>query len=91
MNPDTFEDYLDRHLAELIEWHRSEDLMQRQLFGLGRPHPELLSRIGDYTLLMKRGYVIHDPLPGETPPAMVGFHGGLSAAEMYVPLVVAAC
>jgi hypothetical protein len=86
-----FEAYLDEHLAHAMEWHRSEELLAQNLFGLGRPHPELKSRIGDYTLMMKQGRVIQDPLPGETPPAMVGFHGGLSAAEMYVPLVLAAC
>lgn len=86
-----FEDYLDRHLAQVIEWHRSEALLQQGLFGLGEPHPELAARIGDYTLLMKQGHVIQDPIAGERPFAMVGYHGGLSAAEMYVPLVVAAC
>jgi hypothetical protein len=82
---------LDRQLAEVIEWHRSEALLQQGLFGLGEPHPELAARIGDYTLMMNQGHVIQDPIAGERPFAMVGYHGGLSAAEMYVPLVVAAC
>lgn len=86
-----FEDYLNEHLGQAVEWHRSEDLLKQNLFGLGEPHPELASRIGDYTLIMKPGYVIQDALPGETPSAMVGFHGGLSGSEMHVPLVVAAC
>ena len=86
-----FEDYLDEHLGQAIEWHHSAALLQQNLFGLGEPHPELASRIGDYTLIMKPGYVIQDPIVGEKPFAMVGFHGGLSAAEMYVPLIVAQC
>jgi len=86
-----FEDYLDEHLGQAIEWHYSETLLQQGLFGLGEPHPELASRIGDYTLIMKQGHVIQDPIVGEKPFAMVGFHGGLSAAEMYVPLIVAEC
>ncbi len=86
-----FEDYVQRHLAQVIDWHPSESLLTRRLFGLGEAHPELRSRIGDYVLMMKQGHVIQDSLPGENPPAMVGFHGGLSAAEMYVPLVLAYC
>jgi len=81
------ESYIDQHLSHAIDLYRSEQLLQRNLFGLGRPHPELPSRIGDYTLIMKAGYVMHDPIPGEKPPWMRGFHGGLSEQEMYVPLI----
>ncbi len=82
-----FESYIDQHLSYAIELHRSDQLLQRGLFGLGAPHPELASRIGDYILIMKSGHVIQDPLPGEKPPRMTGFHGGLSEQEMYVPLI----
>jgi len=82
-----FEYYVEQHLSHAIELHRSETLLQRNLFGLGDPHPELLSRIGDYILVMRAGYVMQDPIPGEKPPRMVGFHGGLSEQEMYVPLI----
>jgi len=82
-----FETYIEQHLPHAIELQRSEKLLQDRLFGLGEPHPELLSRIGDYILVMKAGYVIQDPIPGEKPAQMVGFHGGLSAQEMYVPFI----
>jgi len=39
--------------------------------------------------VMKAGYVIQDPIPGEKPPQMIGFHGGLSEKEMYVPFICA--
>lgn len=84
-----FEYYIEQHLSHAIELHRSEKLLQDNLFGLGEPHPELLSRIGDYTLIMKADYVIQGPIPGEQPPQMVGFHGGLSEQEMYVPFICA--
>lgn len=86
-----FENYLGEHLGQLVEWHPSAALLQQNLFGLGEPHPELASRIGDYVLMMKQGHVIQDPIVGERPLRMVGFHGGMSGAEMYVPLVVAEC
>jgi hypothetical protein len=81
--------YIEQHLSHAMELQRSEKLLQGHLFGLGEPHPELLSRIGDYILIMKDGYIIRDPIPGEQPAQMVGFHGGLSAQEMCVPLVCA--
>jgi hypothetical protein len=84
-----FEYYIEQHLSHAIELQRSEKLLQGNLFGLGEPHPELLSRIGDYILIMKAGYVIQDPIPGEKPPQMLGFHGGLSEQEMYVPFICA--
>ena len=84
-----FEYYIEQHLSHAIELHHSEKLLQDNLFGLGEPHPELLSRIGDYILIMKAGYVIRDPIAGEKPPQMIGFHGGLSAQEMYVPFICA--
>jgi len=84
-----FEYYIEQHLSHVIELQRSEKLLQGNLFGLGAAHPELLSRIGDYILIMKPGYVIQDPIVGEKPPQMVGFHGGLSEQEMYVPFICA--
>jgi len=87
---ESFEYYIEQHLSHAIELQRSEKLLQANLFGLGEPHPELRSRIGDYILIMKAGYVIQDPIAGEKPPQMLGFHGGLSEQEMYVPFICAA-
>jgi predicted AlkP superfamily pyrophosphatase or phosphodiesterase len=86
-----FEGYVRRQLSDSVVLYPSTELLSGQLFGLGEPHPELGARIGDYTLAMKRGAVINDRLPGEKPPEMVGFHGGLSAEEMYVPLILVNC
>jgi hypothetical protein len=83
-----FESYVRQQLADVCDLHVSSDLITQGLFGLGEPHPELLSRVGDYTLVMKENYAFTGRIPGEGPLQMVGFHGGLSAAEIYVPLVV---
>jgi hypothetical protein len=37
---------------------------------------------------MKERYVIKDWLPGERHLTQIGVHGGLSAAELYVPLIL---
>ena len=66
----------------------SRTLIQAGWFGPGEPHPKLQSRVGDYVLLMQAGATIKDWMPGERRHALIGVHGGASADEMLVPLVV---
>lgn len=87
----TFEQYVHTYLDSAVMLYNSEELRQRNLYGLGPPHPELAARTGDYTLVMRHGYVIKDQIPGEGPFTMLGYHGGLSVEEMRVPLIVARC
>jgi hypothetical protein len=86
----SFEDYVHEQLAHAVELHRSDDLIEQGWFGLGSPHPGLAARIGDYTLVMKENYVIRDWMPGKHRHRQVGVHGGINAAEMWVPLAVVA-
>ena len=51
--------------------------------------PRLLDRVGHYALVMRENYAIKDWLTGERRYTHIGLHGGVSAAEMYVPLIVA--
>jgi hypothetical protein len=67
---------------------RSEDLIANNYFGLFEPNPRLFERVGDYVLVMKENYVLRDSLLGESRPAHIGYHGGVSQEEMFVPLVV---
>jgi hypothetical protein len=83
-----FEDYVRDALADRATLVGSDDLVAGGYFGLGEPHPALRERIGDYTLLMKDNYVIKDWVPGERYHVHLGVHGGLSAEEMNVPLIV---
>lgn len=64
----------------------SRELIANGYFGCGDAHPALSDRIGDYVLLMRDNYVLCDWLPGECRYRQIGVHGGLSEAEMYVPL-----
>lgn len=84
-------DYVKSELAHAVELYPSGHLIEQGLFGLGEPHPELASRVGDFTLVMKKNYVLTQRLPGESAMQMTGFHGGLSAAEIEVPLILAQC
>jgi len=56
--------------------------------GPGAHHPGLAQRVGDWVVAMANGWTLRDRLPGEKPFVPVGVHGGLSAAELNVPLVV---
>ncbi|MBI2312586.1 MAG: alkaline phosphatase family protein [Betaproteobacteria bacterium] len=84
-----FEDYARELLAPYADLYRSADLIERGWFGLGAPHPRLHERIGHYALVMKGNYAIKDWVLGERHHVHLGAHGGVSAAEMLIPLVVA--
>ena len=82
-----FLDYLRRNLAAEVEPVPSPALIAGGWFGLGTPHPRLAERVGDYTLLLRGHHSIREWLLTERPYRQIGVHGGLSADEMYVPLV----
>lgn len=56
--------------------------------GPGEHHPAIAQRVGDWVVAMADGWTLRDRLPGEKPFMPVGVHGGLSEAELNVPLVV---
>jgi len=85
-----FEHYVQTRLAHCTSLYRSDDLIAQGWFGLGAANPRLPERVGHYTLVMKDDYTIKDWILGESRYLTVGVHGGVSAAEMYVPLIVAA-
>jgi hypothetical protein len=85
-----FEAYVDEELGECCVAVAQEDLLAGEYFGLGAANPRLVERIGHYVLLMKNNFVLRDHLVGEGErPVHVGVHGGVSSAEMHVPLVMA--
>lgn len=84
-----FERRVVTELALYCDLYPSQDLLAAGYFGLGDPHPELVARIGDYTLLMKDQFVIKDYVEGEQPFFFAGVHSGLSLTELRVPLVLA--
>ena len=86
-----FETYVREHFADQAALLPSRQLLEAGWFGLGAPHPMLQHRIGHYALVMKGNWMITGRLPGERPLHHIGVHGGVSAEEMYVPLVYAEC
>ena len=87
---DEFEDYITRTLDDYVTVVPSAELIAAGWFGHGEPHPELGARVGDYTLQMKQRYTIRDRLVSENAFDLYGMHGGVTAAEQWVPLVLCA-
>lgn len=64
------------------------ELIEGGLFGpRHRIHRHLVERLGSHALLMSPGWQVVDRLPSEKRPRLRGVHGGLSADEMWVPLI----
>lgn len=82
-----FADYIRAHLADRVHVLRSEDLVRQGWLGPGAAHPCLRDRLGDFVLVPRGRAILRDWLQGEARYTHVGVHGGLSAAEMVVPLV----
>ncbi len=85
---DAFVAYCHDRLAERVDLVPSRQLVEEGFFGLGRQHPRFMERVGDYCLLPTGRGVVRQWLPFEQPYPQVGVHGGLSDAELHVPLCV---
>jgi hypothetical protein len=66
----------------------SAQLAEEGWFGPGEPHPRLAERIGDVALVMNGRTTVKDWTPGEPRHRHVGHHGGTSADELLIPLIV---
>lgn len=92
VKPDKFDEFpqrVEKFLGEYCEVHTAAQLIEDEYFGLGEPHEQLASRVGDFILLLKENYVLKDRLINEKPFRQVGVHGGVSEQEMQIPLVLA--
>lgn len=84
-----FEDTVHGRLANRVQLYSSEEVLHQGWLGPGEAHPGLRDRLGDFVLIPRGRAILRDWLQGEERHIHVGVHGGLSAAEMNVPLVVA--
>lgn len=83
-----FEKYVKTKMKNICEIYKSEELLKKGYFGKGKIHPEMLNRIGDYTLLMKGEYASGSKLINSSNHQNLGGHGGATKEEMFVPLIV---
>jgi hypothetical protein len=66
----------------------SAELVEEGWFGVGDAHPRFAERVGEVALLMHGKATVKDWTPGESRHRHVGHHGGASADEMLIPLIV---
>ncbi len=83
-----FETYVKKKLSHACALYPSHKLVKKEAFGLFKANKKFLERIGDYVLIMKEDYTIHDSLINEGEHYLPADHGGTSAEEMFVPLCV---
>ncbi len=88
---DIFEKYVTDNLHEYCTIQKSQELIDEGWFGLFEPSPRLTGRVGDYTLHLKENHAILNSFPGFDPLVLKGHHGGVTADEMMVPLIVIDC
>lgn len=79
-------DYVCEHLGDRLATFDPAEALRAGLFGPEAPHTETGPRLGDLTLVAREGVVIQEgPRAGFVSASR---HGGLSAREMLVPLVM---
>jgi hypothetical protein len=88
-----FEKYVKHNLGKYCYLFKSQELIDKNYFGLFEPNPKLRDRIGDYALIFKENYIIKDSLPVKKKKKKenIGHHGGVSKEEMIVPLILINC
>jgi hypothetical protein len=75
-------------LGERAAVTRSKQLVEDGWFGPGQPHPRFAERVGDVALVMNGHFTVKDWTPGEARHLHIGNHGGTTADEMMIPLIV---
>jgi len=77
--------YIEAQLGEQFFVLDSREALEAGLFGRGTPAPELKHRVGDLIALARENFYWEE----KEEVKMRGRHGGLTAEEMLVPLMVA--
>ncbi len=78
-------------LGERADVRPCGELIDEGWFGPGQAHRQFVERIGDVALLMHDDWSVKDWVRGEARYLHCGNHGGTSADELRIPLVVSAC
>jgi len=83
---DQFEAIVAEQLASTSYCLTGDQMIELGVFGPGMPHPALARRVADYYLIARDRHAYESPLWGEEARFLVGNHGGMSRAELRVPL-----
>lgn len=76
-----------RRLAGKIDLIPIDRAIKDGYFGKGEMNKETLEALGDYLILSKKNYAFHYRYRRREEFDLVGYHGGMSEAEMIVPMI----
>ncbi len=82
-------DLLKTELKDFADVVKTEDFIEKGVFGYGEMHPEFLSRVGNLLVLPKGYNTLWYHFTPDTRVNFSGLHGGLSGEEMYIPFACA--
>jgi predicted AlkP superfamily pyrophosphatase or phosphodiesterase len=77
--------HFQRTFGDISHAVASREALASGLFGPTPHDPATAVRVGDVTALMRENYMLMRSAQKEEMNRMVGFHGGMTAAEMQVP------
>jgi hypothetical protein len=84
-----FRESFERILGDEFILFSREEVFERGLFGRGEPHPKSLDFIGDFIAAAKGQALLRYRIPNQSVNIeFLAHHAGLTAAEMYVPLII---
>lgn len=78
---------LQHHLAGRAEVYRTQELLAQGFFGTQQPSSALLQRLGNVVILPYQGESVWWTKDGKPSMQFHGHHGGLTRAEMEIPLL----
>lgn len=84
----TFKNFVQNEMHDYCTLLSLEKALKINLFGLGEINDKFFERVGDYILIMKENYVLIDTVLNEKEHSFIGYHGGLTKDELYVPFIV---
>jgi predicted AlkP superfamily pyrophosphatase or phosphodiesterase len=79
---------LQKHLEGKAEIYKTADLLAQQFFGSQQPSPTFLNRVGNVVILPYQHETVWWYEEGRFAMHFLAHHGGLTAEEMEIPLMV---
>lgn len=79
-------DYIRQNLAHAIQVIDTQVALESGWWGPPPYHPRAIDSLGDMVVLLRENYWLADPF--DETPLFLGWHGGLDAEEMHVPLLI---
>jgi len=84
-----FEKLVHHYFDDKFLLFTKDEVIEKNLLGVGNPHPEFYDTFGDYMLCaIDNCEIICSTIFGHPAPSPLGVHGGLTIDEMKVPLII---